>query len=27
MPLDLDLTTLDPPGKNQGVARFAISDF
>jgi aromatic ring-cleaving dioxygenase len=26
-PLDLDLTTLDPPGKNQGVARFAISDF
>ena len=26
-PLDLDLTTLDPPGKNQGVARFAKSDF
>ena len=26
-PLDLDLTTLDPPGKNKGVARFAKSDF
>ncbi len=26
-PLELDLTTLDPPGKNQGVARFAKSDF
>ena len=26
-PLDLDLTTLDPPGVNQGVARFAKSDF
>jgi len=26
-PLDLDLTTLDPPGHNQGVARFARADF
>lgn len=26
-PLELDLTTLDPPGKNQGVARFGKSDF
>ncbi len=26
-PLALDLTTLDPPGKNQGIARFARSDF
>jgi len=26
-PLELDLATLDPPGKNQGVARFAKSDF
>jgi DOPA 4,5-dioxygenase len=26
-PIDLDLSTLDPPGKNQGVARFAKSDF
>ncbi|MEP6899058.1 MAG: DOPA 4,5-dioxygenase family protein [Rhodanobacter sp.] len=26
-PIELDLTTLDPPGKNQGVARFAKSDF
>ncbi|GLQ99766.1 DOPA 4,5-dioxygenase family protein [Dyella mobilis] len=26
-PLDLDLTTLDPPGRNQGVARFGKSDF
>ncbi|MGC1550263.1 MAG: DOPA 4,5-dioxygenase family protein [Rhodanobacter sp.] len=26
-PLELDLSTLDPPGKNQGVARFAKSDF
>lgn len=26
-PLELDLTTLDPPGKNKGVARFAKSDF
>ena len=26
-PLELDLTTLDPPGVNQGVARFAKTDF
>ncbi len=26
-PLDLDLSVLDPPGHNQGVARFGISDF
>ena len=26
-PLALDLTTLDPPGHNQGVPRFGISDF
>jgi len=26
-PIELDLTTLDPPGMNQGVARFAKSDF
>jgi aromatic ring-cleaving dioxygenase len=26
-PLELDLTTLDPPGKNQGVARFGKTDF
>ena len=26
-PLDLDLSVLDPPGKNQGVARFGVSDF
>jgi aromatic ring-cleaving dioxygenase len=26
-PLELDLTTLDPPGHNQGVARFGKSDF
>jgi len=26
-PLDLDLTTLDPPGVNQGVARFGKTDF
>ncbi|MEO8384249.1 MAG: DOPA 4,5-dioxygenase family protein, partial [Betaproteobacteria bacterium] len=26
-PLKLDLTTLDPPGMNKGVARFAKSDF
>lgn len=25
-PLSLDLTTLDPPGMNQGVARFGKSD-
>jgi aromatic ring-cleaving dioxygenase len=26
-PLKLDLSTLDPPGHNQGVARFALADF
>jgi aromatic ring-cleaving dioxygenase len=26
-PLELDLTTLDPPGKNQGIARFSKTDF
>ena len=26
-PLALDLSTLDPPGRNQGIARFAKSDF
>jgi aromatic ring-cleaving dioxygenase len=26
-PLELDLTTLDPPGMNQGIARFGKSDF
>jgi hypothetical protein len=26
-PLPLKLETLDPPGHNQGVARFGISDF
>jgi DOPA 4,5-dioxygenase len=26
-PLDLDLTTLDPPGMNKGVARFGKTDF
>jgi DOPA 4,5-dioxygenase len=26
-PVELDLTTLDPPGINQGVARFAKQDF
>jgi len=26
-PLDLDFTVLDPPGFNQGVARFGKSDF
>ena len=26
-PLVLDLTTLDPRGENQGVARFGVSDF
>jgi aromatic ring-cleaving dioxygenase len=26
-PLELDLSTLDPPGHNQGVARFGKSDF
>ncbi len=26
-PVELDVTTLDPPGHNQGVARFGHSDF
>ena len=26
-PLDLDVSVLDPPGVNQGVARFGRSDF
>ena len=26
-PVELDLTTLDPPGVNQGVARFGQTDF
>lgn len=26
-PLELDLTVLDPPGENKGVARFGKSDF
>jgi len=26
-PLELDVTVLDPPGRNQGVARFGQSDF
>jgi len=26
-PVELDLATLDPPGRNQGVARFGRSDF
>ena len=26
-PLELDVSALDPPGHNQGVARFGISDF
>lgn len=26
-PLPLDLTTMDPPGMNKGVARFGKSDF
>jgi aromatic ring-cleaving dioxygenase len=26
-PLELDVTTLDPPGHNQGVARFGKTDF
>ena len=26
-PVALDLTTLDPPGRNQGVPRFGLSDF
>ena len=26
-PVDLDTTVLDPPGRNQGVARFGKTDF
>ncbi|MDO9370775.1 MAG: DOPA 4,5-dioxygenase family protein [Sphingopyxis sp.] len=26
-PVELDLTVLDPPGVNQGIPRFGISDF
>ena len=26
-PVELDVTTLDPPGHNQGVARFGKTDF
>ena len=26
-PLELDLTTLDPPGMNKGIARFGKTDF
>lgn len=26
-PVDLDLTVLDPPGRNQGVPRFGKTDF
>jgi DOPA 4,5-dioxygenase len=26
-PIELDLAVLDPPGRNQGVARFGKSDF
>ena len=26
-PLELDLTTLDPPGTNQGIPRFGKTDF
>ncbi|PZQ20682.1 MAG: aromatic ring-opening dioxygenase [Sphingopyxis macrogoltabida] len=26
-PVDLDVTILDPPGINQGIARFGVSDF
>jgi DOPA 4,5-dioxygenase len=26
-PVDLDVTVLDPPGQNQGVARFGKTDF
>ncbi len=26
-PVELDLTVLDPPGRNQGVARFGRTDF
>jgi len=26
-PVELDLTVLDPPGVNQGIARFGKTDF
>jgi aromatic ring-cleaving dioxygenase len=26
-PVDLDVTVLDPPGRNQGIARFGKTDF
>ena len=26
-PVALDVTTLDPPGRNQGIPRFGVSDF
>jgi aromatic ring-cleaving dioxygenase len=26
-PVDLDVTTLDPPGENQGIPRFGVTDF
>ncbi|MDK2761801.1 MAG: DOPA 4,5-dioxygenase family protein [Sphingopyxis sp.] len=26
-PVELDVTVLDPPGVNQGIARFGVSDF
>lgn len=26
-PINLDLTVLDPPGQNQGIARFGVGDF
>ena len=26
-PVALDVTTLDPPGRNQGIPRFGITDF
>lgn len=26
-PIELDVTVLDPPGMNQGIPRFGISDF
>ncbi|WP_338426172.1 DOPA 4,5-dioxygenase family protein [Sphingopyxis kveilinensis] len=26
-PVDLDLSVLDPPGANQGIARFGVKDF
>lgn len=26
-PVELDLTALDPPGVNQGIPRFGVSDF